>query len=1265
MPKFANNFISPHVHIQSLDSVSLLSNFVKREQELSTGAITITDHGLLGGCSDVYDAAKKAKLIPILGLEAYVRDDDCPILKKHGIAKDEKGTFSSYLKYLHLTIHAKNEVAYKALSKKLSWAHLNRVERHGVEAKPLFNWADLEELSSHDFTMCSSCLIGMVSRHIMAGRPEIARDYYERVRSLVKPGDFYVEVFPHKCTHFWDSGVYLHTDKDGVKDKLKFRIAKKLKLETAGAGSIELSAQDLSRTFKTLGEVKLIATKHYQQWTDIDPVVVTSVEFVEGFMENECAPWMSNSDMQKPCNEFALKLAQEYGDKIIISDDSHMPYPEDKPVQDMKLTASGGNWKFANSYHRMGTDEAAATLQETLKVDNKTIEEWVDNSFEFRDKFKDFKFNDVVDLPRSRYPADTLRHAKTLIDKHGRMDWGDPAMVARLKQELKLFKDNGTIDLLPYFFLAEEAISHSRYGMGELPGPGRGSSAGTITDYLLGITHVDPLEIGLSLDRFITLDRIKSGKMPDIDMDFPVRDTMLDPEKGWVFKTFGDCAAAISTRTGLRLRSCIKDAARSKLGYVPPEVDHLVSKFPIPPQGVVDSDWLRGYVGEDGHEVRGYWDENADLRQWASTNPEIWDVVERALGTHRGMSRHASAVLIMDKPIADSMPIMDVGGVRTTQYTMGGVEARGGLKMDFLGVETLGILQDAIRLVQDTNGGRVEAVMKIGKIKALPQEIIPHQGQHLYIWKLPEEQPVFHEICAGNTETVFQLNTSGAIKWLREFNHWKDESKNLKSLSSVMDLSTFTALARPGPLDAEVVDEVTGDKFNMLQEYARRARGEPAIGEVPALTQLLPETYGILVYQEGLEKVYRYLTDCDGSEATEFRSNIAKKKLEKVQKAFPMFMERASAKIGAEQSQQVWDQIVTFGRYGFNMSHSYCYMLIAYACAWLKHHYPLQWWCAVLRHTKKEKLQDLWKFCQKFVLQPDIQKSGDDFVIEGSNIRAPISFLDGIGEKAHQELIKGRPYANLLDFCEKIEGHKISGTKILENGKSRKGTSALNIGAVGNLVLAGMLDGFFEPGLSLAEKLFEYHKTIMKLQGKRTIPKIKSKLVNYTPLECYQARKRVLSMDGSMVVPFLDMSQYTIRQHSPGLYVMQQAPWKTSDSMVLVAEGQALFNVLNNPVSSDEQMTVGTFAYVIADRRFSYKNGSKTAADILFDTAGFRANAVMWPKADRVSLPLPDLTGAVVYVTLLKRAGKPPVIGGLHLIKEPLKKEKADKDDSK
>ena len=183
---------SPHCHIQSLDSASTPAAFIERELELETGAITTTDHGSLQACRHVYDLAKKAKLTPILGLEAYFRDDACPILLGAGLVPKD------YLKYFHITLHAMDETAYYALVKVLSRAALTRTEKHGSESKPLFNWADLEELSHYNITFTTGRLVGMVQRHFLVGRPDLAEAYYLKLKSIVNPGNLYVEVFPHK-----------------------------------------------------------------------------------------------------------------------------------------------------------------------------------------------------------------------------------------------------------------------------------------------------------------------------------------------------------------------------------------------------------------------------------------------------------------------------------------------------------------------------------------------------------------------------------------------------------------------------------------------------------------------------------------------------------------------------------------------------------------------------------------------------------------------------------------------------------------------------------------------------------------------------------------------------------------------------------------------------------------------------------------------------------------------------------------------------------
>jgi len=397
----------------------------------------------------------------------------------------------------------------------------------------------------------------------------------------------------------------------------------------------------------------------------------------------------------------------------------------------------------------------------------------------------------------------------------------------------------------------------------------------------------------------------------------------------WLKQRFGaDHYAQISADTTLKLRSSVKDVARATHGSVPPDVEELTKQFQNPPQGISDSDFVFGYTANDEH-VPGSIETDAALKTYISRYPKEWETVQRLLGIARSKTRHACGFIIANRPVHEFIPLMDIGGVTATQYTSSAVEAAGGLKMDFLVVNSLGDIKDALNLIQEGTlpGGRASgdeglrypATLVINGRLVPRHRLVPDGNGGFYdIWDLPEDQAVFREISEGKTETVFQFNTPGAIQWLRHFNHWKDEMAGHKAIDSIEAMSAFTALDRPGPLDA-YVEGPDGRQHNMLVEYARRARGEEACGSINALSVLFPETYGVLTYQEQLQRAYRELTGCSGSEAEEFRTNVAKKKMDKVLKAYPAFIERASAKVGGEQvAKTIWETFVTWGQYGFN-----------------------------------------------------------------------------------------------------------------------------------------------------------------------------------------------------------------------------------------------------------------------------------------------------------------------------------------------------------
>ena len=540
------NFPSPHCHPQSLDSGSTPKAFAKREKELGSPAITCTDHGTLAATYQIYKLGQENGLISILGIESYVRDDNCPILEKLGIPKTQTiprgndkdkwianhpgGTYIDYAKYFHLTLGFLDYDAYLCAVKLLSKADDN-AEQYGSERKPIFDWSDIEELASHNVTAGTSCLVGMVGRHLVIdGLPNdkkvwAATQYFERLHQLFQ-GRFYAEVFPHVCSHNYVECVLIDVEGPEGRKTLKPYFGKKFR---TNQNEIEgITAQELATKFDPKKHLELIAIKNYRNWEDYpDRLKILSVEKKEGFIQNECSLWSPNGDVQWGANKYVMGMAKKADIPILVSDDSHFAVSQDKVVQDVRLAQSGA-WRFFSSYHRQSSDEAYAYFKQHHNTPEKEFAGWVDNSLAFAERFKGFEFKTEPSLPTKFYPKDTLGYTKELIQKYGRFI-NKPEYVTRLKTELDIIHRNGKIDLLPYFFLAEEQCRlYANQGL--LTGPGRGSASGLLLSYLLGITHIDPLKYGLSLERFITLDRINASRLPDVDLDFPDRKLLVGSE---------------------------------------------------------------------------------------------------------------------------------------------------------------------------------------------------------------------------------------------------------------------------------------------------------------------------------------------------------------------------------------------------------------------------------------------------------------------------------------------------------------------------------------------------------------------------------------------------------------------------------------------------------------------------------------------------------------------------------------------------------------
>lgn len=1266
------NFPSNHVHIQSLDSASTVDAFIERELELNTGYITVTDHGYLGACLETYKKGKANNLKPILGMECYHRDDNCDILISNGIEKDK---IKEYYKYGHFTIHALDQEAYHALIKKTSDRDIT-AELHGSERKPIFDWKDIEELGQYNLTFTSGCLIGIASKHLLADRPDLATKYYERMRSLVKPGNFYADIYPHRCDKNWVNGVFI-TLENGT--KLKYYSGKKVRTTLHE----EISVTDLSKAFKAGRNEKLIAVKNYRTWDYTDEALeIVKCEFIQDFITNECRPWAPDGDVQAGANKFILELAQKYGDPVVIADDSHFAHANERFIQEAKLGGMGENFKFYGTYNRKSSEEAFEVFNKYIGMSQKEFEKIVDNNRVWASRFDKFELKYQQSLPSKFYPEDTLGHLKKLIKKHGRMDWDNREMVIRLRDEVELLHNNGTIDLLPYFFVGEEAVEEYSQ-KGELTGVGRGSSAGVLINYLLDITHLNPLEQELSLERFLTLDRIKSGNMPDIDFDLPSKDRLVNPETGWLSKRFEGHYAPISVNTLLRVKSSIKDVARYKFGEVPYEIEVLCKSIPSTPQGVEDIDFVNGYVAEDGTENEGLLKTHQGLQDYVKKYPDHWELVLKLLGIMRQKGRHASAYIIANQPVDTFIPLMTISGVRTAQYTAESCEQAGAIKYDFLGLNTLTDLSNAIKIIQERSGLKLEDSYILNNKKVPKHRIIPFDGKLYDIWDLPNDQKVFNSICEGETETVFQLNTSGALKWLKEFNYWETEGSDKKLIDSKMDIATFTALDRPGPLDAMV--EGNGRQRNMLQEYVARVKGEQSFGNISYMDQSLPETLGVLIMQEQITKIYQDLTECSRADAENFRRLIAKKKVSEVNRVYPIFMEAASKKVGEMEAKAIWDQIQKFAQYGFCKAHAVSYGFTAYACAFLKYHYSIEWWCAVLRNADKNEIAEkFWKYCKNYIQMPDIQHSRETFVIKDNKIIAPLNLLHGVGVGAHSELTTYGPYTDIQDFCNKIAIHKKSRAKIDEStGKTRAGTSALNSGVVNKLIVSGVANSLFPNNLDLISKLEMYQECLAKALEKKRPEKIPEEYRSLNALTVYQHRKSILPMYSEYLVPYLyNLQTHGVIKKEKGNKLLEFSYKPTdidtiayiSKSMgvseyigaVSFVNGQLLrFFTEDVIIDEDEPLTLAVGAYVLDHRKFTYKN-KKTgemvwATEFLLDVDGEVLKVVKWPdrKTKECIIPEGKLNGAIVIALITKRSSKYGFsIDSIQKIQEPLEKAK-------
>ena len=562
-----------------------------------------------------------------------------------------------------------------------------------------------------------------------------------------------------------------------------------------------------------------------------------------------------------------------------------------------------------------------------------------------------------------------------------------------------------------------------------------------------------------------------------------------------------------------------------------------------------------------------------------------------------GAVLHNCGWVLADRPVGEFIPLTKISDVVCTQYTAKWVEAAGGVKVDFLVVNSLKDIRVCLELIRGRRGAEIDP------------------------WDLPEDQAVFNEICAGRTETVFQLNTSGSVGYLRLFQFERPDRRGALGITSIEDIAVFTALDRPGPLDFK--DPLT--HRNMLEEYAARARGE-AKPDMPVLAALLPETHGVIVYQEQLQRVAEEVGGMTPTQANDFRGYVSKKKKVELMQMRPLFMAGAAGKVAPETAERLWEMMVTFGQYGFNKSHAVCYSYIAYACAYLKHYYPKEWWCAVLQNAgKSEVAESFWKYCRQHVRLPDINVSTDTFSLpaspaEGEKIVAPISLMDGIGDATHAELCAKRPFADIGDFVARTDPRLVN-----------KGVSC-------RLVASGAMDSLFPAGFGLLDKLGAYMKARADFRGEDQEP-VPEQFLGLTPLQRYALQKSILTVcEGSA-------TEMVLRDPPRGVSVSEgsRATYRSSGRGELydVVGGGELEALVASRIT--RPLRVAVAAYVMAERRFAYKNKQFEAVEMTLDVDGFILKTVKWPDRETGELDAPPkMAKSMAMVALCRYKDESP-----------------------
>jgi len=746
---------------------------------------------------------------------------------------------------------------------------------------------------------------------------------------------------------------------------------------------------------------------------DIDAAVAAAVRFQDVFGKDNFFIEVQDHgiEAQRRIMPDLLEIASRIDAPLLATNDAHYTRRDEHDAHDVLLCIQTGSLRnepgrlrFEGSEHYLKSSDEMRRLfpgDEFPKACDNTL--WIAERANV-----EIEFGKIL-LPHFSVPEGEteLTYLRRLVEQGTRERYGaEPGAEVweRVEHELKIIEEMG---FPAYFLIVWDIIRHARENRIRV-GPGRGSAAGSIVSYCLRITDIDPLAYGLIFERFLNPGR---QSMPDIDMDFDerYRGEMIR----YAAEKYGsDRVAQIITFATIKGKQAIRDAARV-LGHPYSMGDRLAKAMP---PSILGKDPTLDQVlsppsSGAASEVKDWYANAHGLREMYEADPSAKEVIDAARGLEglrRQDSIHAAAVVIAPEPLIGIVPVQRKGedAEMVTQFEMHGIEALGLLKMDFLGLRNLSIIERCLELVEETTGERVD------------------------IDNVPTDDPTTFELLqSGNTIGVFQMEGTAMRALIR----------SLKP-DIFDDVIALVALYRPGPMGA-----------NMHNLYADRKNGRAEIEELhPVLTEKLADTYQIMVYQEQVMMVAQEIAGYSMADADELRRAMGKKiKSVMVAEEEKFVTGTIDQGFPEETGREIFKLIEHFAGYGFNRSHSAGYGLLAYQTAYLKAHHPAEYLAALLTATKtnKDRTAVYLNECRRMgieVLVPDINESESDFTVHDGRIRFGLSAVRNVGEGAVEKIIEARqdqPLKSFMDFVNRVD------------------TAVLNKRSIESLIKAGAFDG--------------------------------------------------------------------------------------------------------------------------------------------------------------------------------------------------------------